>query len=67
MFTDRRMYEEDVMYIYINRILLSHKKEWKDVPRNYYTKWSKPKTNIIRYHLYIESKKSDTNKLIYKA
>ena len=36
-----------------NGILLSHKKEWNNVicsdmdgPRNYYTKWSKPKTNI---------------------
>ena len=25
------------------------------------------KTNIIGYHLHVESKKNDTNKLIYKA
>ena len=27
---------------------------------------SQRKTNIIWYHLYVESKKSDTNELIYK-
>ena len=51
MFTDRWMHEEDVkkkIYIY-NGILRSHKKEWKDVPRNYYTKWSKPEKD--KYHM----------------
>ena len=50
-------------YIY-NRILHSHEKEWDNViwnnmdgPRGYHTKWSKPKTNILWYHLYVESKK----------
>ena len=35
-------------------------------PRDYHTKQSKTKTNII-YHLYVESKKNDTNELIYKT
>ena len=59
------MDEEDVVHIY-NGLLLSHKKEWNnaicsnmDGPRDDHTKWIKPdrKTNIIRYHLYVESKK----------
>ena len=40
------------------------KKEWNnaiwsniDRPRDYHTKWSQRKTNIIRYHLHVESKK----------
>ena len=28
---------------------------------------SQTKTNIIRYHLYVESKKNDTNEIIYKT
>ena len=28
---------------------------------------SQIKTNIIWYHLYVESKKNDTNELIYKT
>ena len=36
--------------------------------RDYHTKWSKSdKANITRYYLYVESKKYDTNELIYKA
>ena len=53
--------------------MLSHKKEWNtaicsniDGPRNYLTKWSQIKRNIW-YYLYVESKKSDTNELIYKT
>ena len=45
-------------------IFLIHKKEWNnaicsnmDGPRDYHTKWSKKKTNITWYHLYMESKK----------
>ena len=38
-----------------------------DGTRVYHTKWSKSKTNIIWYHLYVESKKDDTSKLIYKT
>ena len=34
-----------------------------DGPRDYQTKLSKPD----KYHLYVESKKSDTNELIYKT
>ena len=46
-----------------NVILLNYKKEWNnaifrkmDGPRDYCTKWSKSKTNIIWDHLYVESK-----------
>ena len=58
------------MYIY-NGILLSHKKEWNfaicnnmNGLRGYYlVKWVRQrKTNIIGYHLYVESKKY--NKLV---
>ena len=70
MSIDRGMDKEDVVY---NGILLSHKKEWNnaicsniDEPRDYHTKWSKSKTNIIWYHLYVEFLKNDTNELIYK-
>ena len=35
-----------------------------DWPRDYHTKWSKSKTNIIWQHLYVESKKNDTNEFI---
>ena len=52
-----------MVHIY-NEILPSHKKEWNnaicsnmDGPRDYHTKWSKPKTNIILSHLYVKSKK----------
>ena len=51
-----QMYKEDVvlyMYIYSNM----------DEPRDYHTKWCKSKTNTIWYHLYVESKKNDTNEL----
>ena len=68
------MDKEDVVYIY-NGILLSHlKKGWNsaicsnvDGPRDYHIMWSKSKTKIIWYHLYVESKKNDTNELIYKT
>ena len=56
------------------RILLSHKREWNNAicsnmagPSDLHAKWSKPKTNIIWYGLYVESKKKkDTNELIHK-
>ena len=38
-----------------------------DEPRDYHTKWSKSKINIVWYHLFVESKKNDTNELIYKT
>ena len=59
------MDKEDVVQIY-NGILLSHKKGNRaicsdmDGPRDYHTKWSKSdreETNIVWYHLYVESKK----------
>ena len=60
------MDKEDVIYIHIyiyNGILLSHKKEWNnatcsnmDGPRDYHTKWSKKKIDIIWYHLYVQYK-----------
>ena len=57
----RNFLKEDVIHMY-NGVLLSHKKEWynaicsnMDGPRDYYTKWSQTKTNIIWYHSYVES------------
>ena len=42
-----------------------------DGPKDYYTKWSKRgrerKMNTIWYHFYVESKKNNTNELIYKT
>ena len=38
-----------------------------DGPRNDHTKWSQRKTDIIWYYLYVESKKYDINKLMYKT
>ena len=37
-----------------------------DGPRDYHTKLSQRKTNMIYYHLSVESNKNDKNKLIYK-
>ena len=34
---------------------------------DYLNKWSQRKTNIVWYHLYAESKKTDTNELTYKT
>ena len=30
--------------------------QWQGWPKDYHTKWSQKKTNIIWYHLYVESK-----------
>ena len=38
-----------------------------DGPRDYHTKWSKSKTNVIWYHLYVGSNKNDTKELIHKT
>ena len=38
-----------------------------DGPRDYHTKWSQTKTNIVWYYLYAESKKNYTNELISKT
>ena len=61
------------VYIYIHSgVLLSHKKCSNDIcnnmdgPRDYYTKWSQRKTNIIWYHIY-GILKNNTNELIYKT
>ena len=64
---------KDAAHVY-DVILLSHKKEWHnaicsnmDGPRDCHTEWSQRKTKIIWYHLYVESKRNDTNGLIYKT
>ena len=45
-------------------ILFNHKKEWNhaicsniDRPTDYHSTWTKTKTSIIWYHLYVEPKK----------
>ena len=69
------MDKEDVVCIH-KGILLIHKREWNngicsnmDRHRNYYMKWNKSEreTSTAWYHLYVEPKKNDTNKLIYKT
>ena len=68
------MDKEDVVYLH-NGILLSHKKNeiipfaatWLDLEIIILSEVSQRKTNIVWYHLYVESKKSDTNELIYKT
>ena len=68
------------MYIYIyththNGLLLSHKKNeilsfaatWVDLEITLLSEVSQTKTNIILYHLYVESKKNNTKELIYKT
>ena len=42
------------------------KNEITDGPEDDHTTWSKSKTNIIWYRLYVECKPNDTNELIYK-
>ena len=69
------MDKKDVVYMY-NGILLGHKKKNKIIP--FAATWMDPEiiilsevrqrqTNIIWYRLYVESKKNDTNELIYKT
>ena len=59
---DRRMNKEYKVFIY-NGILAIKKNEimpfaaTMEGPRDYETKWSKSKINVIWYHLYVESKK----------
>ena len=56
---ERWMNKEDVVHTY-KGVILSSKKEWNiDRPRDYHTEWNKRqrKTNIIYYHLYVQSKK----------
>ena len=40
---------------------------WMDLEINILREVSQTKTNIIWYHLHVESKKNDTNELIYKT
>ena len=66
--------DKDVVHIY-NGILLSHKKEgkmpfaatWMDLEVIIRSEVTKKKTNIIQYHLHVESKNKDRNELIYKT
>ena len=77
MSIDRWM-DKEVVYIHLSIYIMEYssaiKKEWNnaiysnmDGPRDYHTKWSQRKTNIIWHHLYVEFKKNDTNELIYKT
>ena len=56
-----------------NGILLRHKKEWNyaicnnmDGCRDYHTKWGKPEDKYHMISLYVESKKNNTDELIYR-
>ena len=66
---------KDVVHIY-NGMLLGHKKEWNnaiysnmDGPRDVYTKWCKSyrERQISLMSLLVASKKSHTDKLIFKT
>ena len=73
MFIDRGMDKDDVEHIYNGR-LLSHRKNeivpfsatWMDLEIIILSEVSQRKTNIW-YCLYVQSKKNDTNKCIYKT
>ena len=39
---------------------------WMDLKIILQSEISQTKTNIIQYHVYVKSKKNDTNELIYK-
>ena len=62
-------------YIYIMEYYSAIKKNeimpfaviWMDLELITLSEVSQTKTNIIPYHLYVESKKKDTNELIYKT
>ena len=65
--------DKEVVVLMYNGISLSHEKEWNnaiwsnmDGSRDYHTKWSKSKTNITWYHLYVESKKMIQKNLFTK-
>ena len=68
------MDKDDVVHTY-NGILLSHKKKeimifaatWMNLEIIILSEANQTKTNMIRYCLYIESTKNDTNEVIYKT
>ena len=67
------MVKEDVVHIY-NRILVIKKNEimpfvatWMNLEMTILSKVDQRKTNIIGYHLYVESKKKDANELTSKT
>ena len=76
MSIDRWMDKEDVVYIYTMEYCSAIKRNeimpfattWMDLEITILNEISQTdKTNIIWYHLYVESKKNDTNELIYKT
>ena len=73
MSIDRGMNKIDAIHIQ-SGILLSHKKNEAmpfaanmDGPRDYHTKWRMSEKDIIWYHMYVKSKKNNTNELAYKT
>ena len=66
------MDKNDVIHIHNG---LTHRKNeimpfaamWTDLEIIILSEVSQPKTSIIWYHLYVKSKKNDTNKFIYKT
>ena len=68
------MDKENEVQIY-DGILLSHKKNeiipfaatWMDLEIFILSEVSQVKTNVIWKHLYVESRKKDTNEFIYKT
>ena len=73
MSTDRGMDKGEVVHV-SNGILLSHKNNeimpftaiWMDLGITVLSEVSRSRTNIIRYQLYLETKKKDTHELISK-
>ena len=72
MSTDSWLDENTHTHTHTQNAIFRPKEEWNNVicsnmtkPRDYRPKWSKTKTNIIWYHLYVEPKK--VIKLIYKT
>ena len=68
------MDKEDEVYIYTLEYYSAIKKNeimpfaatWMDLKIILQSEISQTKTNIIQYHVYVKSKKNDTNELIYK-
>ena len=65
------MDREDLAYIYThthNGILLNHRKnKIMSFVANSFIKWSKSEKDKYDIHLYVESKKNDTNEHSYKT